>query len=213
MSLMGLIYKLSNKMTKIIIDNEINIKTKPVKFVAVPIGFDEDEYDKEYLTVKQISELTNQSTRNVRRIIFEIKEEEGPAAIHKDGRGDWRIHEVVLSRFERTRKKCAKYYALTINPYYNHSESELHEIMKFVFDNTKDDKLEINYVIERTKAKDLRHLHCFVKCNGKRKLIESIRLGFSRVNYHQSDIFDFEGWRTYITKDNDEIKTIKKTKI
>lgn len=83
--------------------------------------------------------------------------------------------------------------------------------MKFAFEQTNDNKLEINYVIEQgTNFSNHLHLHCFIICNNKRKLIESIRLGFSRISYYQSDIFDLDGWKNYITKNKDEIKTLKK---
>jgi len=186
-------------MTKNKTNNEINFK--PKKCVAIPIGYEEGEYDSLYLTVKQISELTNQSTRNVRRIIFDVLEEEGPAAIHKDGNLKWRVHEVVLHRFSPTRKKWAKRYRLTIHPHYNYPESEIRRRMKFILDNTQDDKLEINYSIDRMYG-IISHLDCFVKCNSKKKLFESIHEVFPTSTCIRNDIYDFKDWSSYITLDN-----------
>ena len=95
-------------MTKNKTNNETTFKTKPKKCVVIPIGYKKGEYDRLYLTVKQISELTNQSTRNVRRIIFDILEDEGPCVIHKDGNLKWRVHQLALDRFLPTRKKWAR---------------------------------------------------------------------------------------------------------
>jgi hypothetical protein len=184
-------------MTKNKTNNEINFK--PKKCVAIPIGYEEGEYDSLYLTVKQISELTNQSKRNVRRIIFDILEDEGPCVIHKDGNLKWRVHQLALDRFAPTRKKWAKRYALTIHLHYCYLESDIHRIMKLVLDNTKDDKLEINYSLYG-KGNQF-DVNCFVKSNGKKKLYDSIHEGFSRAICIRDNIFDFKDWSSYITLD------------
>ena len=184
-------------MTKNKANNEINCKTKPKKCVAIPIGYEEGEYDSLYLTVKQISELTNQSTRNVRRIILDILEDEGPSAIHKDGNLKWRVHQIVLDRFVPTRKKWAKRYGLTIHLYYCYSASEIHRLMEFVLDHTKDDKLEINYSLRGEERQF--DVDCFVKCNGKEKLIKSLHEVFPRAICIRNGIFDFQDWKSYIT--------------
>jgi hypothetical protein len=187
-------------MTKNKTNNEITFKTKPKKCVVIPIGYKKGEYDRLYLTVKQISELTNQSTRNVRRIIFDILEDEGPCTIHKDGNLKWRVHQLALDRFAPTRKKWVKRYALTIHLHYCYLESDIHRIMKFVLDNTKDDKLEINYSLHG-KGNQF-DVNCFVKSNGKKKLYDSIHEAFSRAICIRDNIYDFKDWSSYITLDN-----------
>ena len=71
--------------------------------------------------------------------------------------------------------------------------------MKFVLANTKDDRLEINYSL-RGKERQF-DVDCFVKCNGKKKLYESIHEGFSRAICIRSGIYDFKDWSSYITLD------------
>jgi len=186
-------------MTKNKIETKINIKTKPEKFQATPVGFDEGEYDNQYLTVKQISELTNQSTSNVRKIILDIMGDLGACNIHKDGNLKWRVHKGNLPSFASTRKKWTKRYGFTIYPYYTYSKSETHRIMKFVLDNTKDDKLEMTYTIVAVDEAAVAQLHCFVKSNARKKLLKSIHEGFPRATCIRDDIFDFNDWRNYIT--------------
>lgn len=163
----------------------------------------------EYLDVKTISKETNQSARNVRRIIKKIENEVSPELLHQDKNNCWLVHHLLLARFKPQRIRTEKYYALSIDPCYNYSEIEINAILQFICENMKDDKLEINYVVEQKKANSQNHIHCYVKCESKRKLIENIRLGFSAVSYKQTPVFDLEGWKRYITKDGSTITTIK----
>lgn len=164
----------------------------------------------EYLDVKTISQITKQSARNVRRIITKIENEVSTELLHQDKNNCWLIHSLLLGRFKPQRIRTDKYYALSIDPCHHYSEIEITNILKFICEQMKDDNLEINYVVEQKKANGQNHIHCYVKCANKRKLIENIRLGFSAVSYHQTPVFDLEGWKRYITKDGSAIATLKK---
>jgi hypothetical protein len=163
----------------------------------------------EYLDVKTISQITKQSARNVRRIIKKIENEVSNELLHQDNNNCWLIHRLLLGRFKPQRIRTDKYYALSIDPCHHYSESEITEILQFVCAQMKDENLEINYVVEQKKSNDQNHIHCYVKCGNKRKLLESIRLGFSTVSYKQTSVFDLEGWKRYITKDGSAIATLK----
>lgn len=163
----------------------------------------------EYLDVKTISQMTKQSTRNVRRIIAKIEKEVSTELLHRDKNNCWLVHRLLLGRFKLQRIRAEKYYALSFDPCHHYSENEINEILKFVFEQMKDDNLEINYTIEQKKANGQNHIHSYIKCNNKRKLIESIRLGFSTVSFKQAPIFDLEGWKRYITTDGSTITTLK----
>lgn len=167
----------------------------------------------EYLNVREISVRTSQSTRNVRRKIKKLVAEVNEELLHQDKNNNWRIHHLLLSRFKPERVRTNKYYALSIDPCYDYSEQEIDTVMQFIIEQIGVSSIELNYVIEQKKANSQNHIHCFVKCSNKQKLLQSIRLGFSKVSYHQSDIFDLTGWKEYITKENNNIKTIKKNKI
>lgn len=164
----------------------------------------------QYNTVQDISKITQQSTRNVRRIINRIKDEVESKYLFKDDNSVWNISNEILAKFKPQRIRESKFYALTIDPCVSFSEKDLDEIMKYVIDLMGDTHTEINYVVEqKKKAPFLNHIHCFVKCSNKRKLIQNFRIAFSTVSYHQSAIFDLESWKSYITKENNEIKTLK----
>lgn len=163
----------------------------------------------EYLNVKEISKKTLQSTRNVRRMIKKLEGEISSELLHQDKNHNWRIHHLLLSRFKPQRVRANKYYALSIDPCHDYSEQEIDAVMQFIIEQMGESDIEVNYVIEQKRANGQNHIHCFVKCGNKKKLLQSIRLGFSQVSYHQSAIFDLGSWKQYITKDGNNIKTLK----
>jgi hypothetical protein len=164
----------------------------------------------DYKTVVDVSKITEQSTRNVRRIINRIKDEVDSNLLFKDEeQSAWNIHKDLLYKFKPQRIRANKFYALTIDPCVSYSEKDLDEIMKYVIELMGDARTEIHYVVEQKKANNQNHIHCFVKCTNKRKLIQNFRIAFSNVSYLQSAIFDLESWKGYITKENNKIKTLK----
>jgi hypothetical protein len=163
----------------------------------------------DYTTVQEVSKITQQSTRNVRRIINRIKDEVDNKYLFKDDNSIWKISKEILVQFRPQRIRENKFYALTIDPCVSYTDKDLHEIMKYVIELMGDVRAEIHYVVEQKKANNLNHIHCFVKCSNKRKLIQNFRIAFSTVSYFQSAIFDLESWKGYITKENNEIKTLK----
>lgn len=165
---------------------------------------------KEYFTVNEISAKYEISTRNIRRIINELKDAFSEATLYKDKNHRWQIHHLLIPKFKPKRIRKNKYYALSIDPCDNYSKSEIDVRMAFVYEQMDDDNLEINYAIEKKKSDELNHVHSFVKCSNKKKLLGCFRLGFGKISYHESPIFDLTGWKNYITKYGAEIITITK---
>lgn len=163
----------------------------------------------EYLNVKEISILTVQSARNVRRIIKKLEGEVDKELLYQDDNNNWIISKSLLKRFKLQRIRKDKYYALSVDPCSFYSVSDINDIMKFIYLQMDSNNLEINYVVEKKKANNQNHIHCFVKCSNKKKLIQCIRLGFSQVSYRQSSVFDLGGWKHYIKKDGSQIITLK----
>jgi len=164
----------------------------------------------EYYSVKEISQQTGLSSRHIRRIVQNISNEHSKDVLYKNQNEEWRIHHLLLSNFKPQRIRKNKYYALTIDPVHHYSDSDLHRIMAFVYSQMPDEQLEINYVIEPKKATQVNHLHCFVKCQNRKKLIDTIRIGFSDLSYREAVVFDLAGWKAYIMKNNNNITTLKK---
>lgn len=164
---------------------------------------------KEYLNVKDISKHYQTTTRNVRRIIKTLKDDSNELLLRKDNNDRWEIHQLLLNKFKPQRIRKPKYYSLTIIPNNNHTASEIKEMMQFVFDNSNDNDLEINYTLEGSKLdKNHNHIHCFIKCKRKVELLNIIKETFYDLNYKQSEIYDFQGWKRYITKESNQIITI-----
>ena len=107
------------------------------------------------------------------------------------------------------KKVKSRYYALSVDLCRQYVEKDIHAVMQFVLDNMAGPNLEINYTIESKKANGQSHLHCYINCKQKRKLIENLQLGFSSISFKENDIYDLEGWKNYITKDGNPITTIK----
>ncbi len=164
--------------------------------------------NQEYLTVTEISNHYNVSKRNIRRIINKLCDETSDDMLYKDSNGYWMVHRLKLPMFRPQRIRSSKYYALTIDPCSNHNEKEIDVIMNFIADNIESEKLEINYTVETKKSNGKNHIHCFIKTEKKKSIIELVRYAFSSVSYKENKIFDLEGWKKYITKDGSQIKTI-----
>lgn len=168
---------------------------------------------KEYLTVKDISKHYQTTSRNVRRIINNLKDDSNELLLRKDKNDRWEIHQLLLKKFKPQRIRKPKYYSITIIPNNNHTASEIKEMMQFVFDNSNDDDLEINYSVEVSKLGiNHNHIHCYIKCKRKIELLNIIKETFYELNYKQSEIYDVEGWKRYITKDGGQIINLKKPK-
>ena len=164
---------------------------------------------KEYLSVIEVGKKFKMTTRNVRRIVNNLSKEKNEYLLYKDSLNRWMIHEILLHNFKRQRVKKEKYYALTIDPFLNYTVKDINTIMNFVYSKINDPETEINYTIEMKKANGKNHLHCYIKSNVKDKIIELIKLGFSRVSYKETPIYDLGRWKQYITKDGSPINSLK----
>ncbi len=165
--------------------------------------------EKEYLTVQELSKYHKTGIRNIRKIIKSIQPTTSAELLKKDEVNRWLVHHLLLPKFTPKNKIKSKYYALSIDPCNDYTEADIDAVMKFVYDNMNDTSLEIYYVVEQKKANNKNHLHCYINCNQKRKLIESLRLGFSRISYKETNIYNLEGWKNYMQKENNNIKNIK----
>jgi len=165
--------------------------------------------ENEYLTVRELSLKHKLSTRHIRRIISKFNEESGTKGlIIKDRHNNWLVHEVIEYRFKPKRIRKNKYYALTIDPCRQFTVAEIDTIMNYVFDQL-DNGSEINYTVEPKASNNQNHVHCYIKSPNKKKVIDAIKIAFSQVNYLESVIFDLDGWKQYITKQNIHITTLK----
>jgi len=164
---------------------------------------------KEYLSVTEISKICDMTARNVRKIIMKIRQGKSIDMLFKDALNRWNIHHLLLPEFKRKRTKSEKHFALTIDPCDNYTRNDLDTIIKYIYEETNDSEMELNYTIEEKKSNKQNHIHCYIKGGSKKDLLQSIKLAFSRTSYHESDIYDLEGWKNYITKDGNAITTLK----
>lgn len=163
----------------------------------------------EYVTVREISAKYEMCTRNVRRIISNLTDNQSESMLHKNKNGEWMIHHLLVPKFKPQRMKKNKYYALSIDPCTYYSKTDIDVVVKFAMEQMGDNAIEINYVVEQKKSNNRNHLHCYVKCSNKKKLLDCFKLGFSRITYHESVIFDLNGWKDYIMKEGSQIMTLK----
>ncbi len=166
--------------------------------------------EKEYYTVQEVSKKMETCSRNIRKTINKIKNTVGSELLYKDVNNRWKIHHLIIPKFKRKNKRKPKYYALSMDPVNNYTVKEIESIIEFVCEQMKETSIEINYVIEPKIANGRHHLHCYVNCGKKRKLIEQFQLGFSQLSYQQNEIYDLERWKNYMIKDGEKIKCVKK---
>ena len=167
--------------------------------------------EKEYYRVYEISKMNTITARYVRSKIKELVDTgKFTNRITKDSEGQWLVHHLALPNFKRIRKPKQPYYALTVTFNSNYTRKNVEDVMKWVFDSTGIDGLEMHYSIETGAIAGKKHVHSFTNCNQKRKLMTNLKLGFSEVGYKEVPIYDLEGWKNYITKDGNKIITLNK---
>jgi hypothetical protein len=158
---------------------------------------------KEYYSTSEISNLLNLSVRHVRRLVTKKEKEiKNKYLIHKDKNGDWRIHELLTSHFTPKNILKSKYYAFSFDPISSYSEDELHEIMKYIMNSSHEFVSEINYVIHQKNKNQLNHVHMYLKSSNRNKFISTVREALGEISYKQNAIFDLDGWKGYMNKDN-----------
>lgn len=166
---------------------------------------------KEYYTVNEIGKYYQTTSRNVRRIIYNLKEDKNELLLRKNNNDNWEIHSLLLPNFKPQRKRKPKYYSLTIYPTENYSSKVIKEMMRFICTNSSELELEVNYTIEPSKNKALHHhIHCYIRSDKKKELIKLIKESFYQMDYKETDIYDLEGWKNYITKEGTQIIKLKK---
>jgi len=166
---------------------------------------------KEYYTVTEISKSKKLSKRHIRNLIYQFKEEDNyNNLLIKDNNGNWLIHHLLVGKFKRLRKPKNKYYALTFDLGSYYTSKDINEIVQYVCNNSKDENLEFNYTIEGKKSNGQNHIHAYTNCKKKQELLRNFKIGFSKLGYVESDIYDLENWKNYITKDGNQIVTFKK---
>lgn len=166
---------------------------------------------KEYYNVAEVSKKHKISKRHIRNLIHQFKEENGyDNLLTKNQDGNWLIHHLILEKFNRQRKPKNKYYALTFDLGTYYDSKDINLIIEYVCNNSKDENLEFNYTIESKKSNGQNHIHAYTNCKKKQELLRNFKIGFSKIGYVESNIYDLENWKNYITKDGNKIITIKK---
>lgn len=161
----------------------------------------------EYYSVKELSKLHGMTPRHIRRIMTKLIDEGKRNLIFKEN-GNWKIHHLLESKFNPIRIHKKKWIAINIDPSQELSNEKIKSIMKFVFEQMGEGTI-INYTIEGKRSNQRNHIHGYVNCQSKRKLVEAIKLGFGNVSYLITEVYDLQGWISYITKENNEIINLK----
>ena len=169
-----------------------------------------EKREKEYYRVYEISKMNNITSRYVRSKVKELSDTNNyKNRITKDSEGQWLVHHLALENFKRKRKQKNPFYALTVDFTHEYSIKDIEQIIQFVCAQSSMDNFEFHYTIEKGGLKEKNHLHAFTNSKSKTELIKNLRLGFSEISYKILPVYDIEGWRNYMTKQDNKIKTIK----
>jgi hypothetical protein len=165
--------------------------------------------EQEYYRVGEIGKMNNMTSRNIRKIISKLIDDTTESLLHKDNNGLWKVHHLLLPNFKRKRAEIKKQLAISIDPVCFYSEKEIIARLNQFILKLDDDDLEFNIVIEQ-KLKDGRnHIHGYYYTKKKREFITGLKFWLPGMSYHNSKMYDKEGWLSYITKDGNKIITIK----
>jgi hypothetical protein len=163
----------------------------------------------EYLRVDDIAKQQKITMKTVRNKIQKLIGLVPNGKIIKDNNDNWRIHYSIKEMFKPERVHKLKYTAFTIDPVYNYSYEDLLKIVSWINGNINENDFELNFSIEPKKANNRLHLHFYFKKSVSGKFLKSAKLAFHDMNYHSTEIYDLDGWKNYISKEN-KIITLKK---
>lgn len=154
----------------------------------------------DYLKVAEIAKEKKITTRTVRNKIQKLIGVVGDSKILKDANNEYRIHKSILNKFEPERIHKTKHVAITIDPIFNYTTEDLKKIMVWVSDMVNDE-VEINYSIEQKKANGNNHLHIYTEKSVSNKFLKCAKVAFPKMSYHQVEIYDLDGWKSYMAKE------------
>lgn len=164
----------------------------------------------DYLKVAEIAKEKNVTTKTVRNKIKKLIGLVGDNKIIKGTNDEYRIHRSILNKFEPLRVHQTKYTAVTINPVFNYSVEDLIKIMDWILELINEDELQVNYCIEQKKANGLNHLHIYIEKKICNKFLKSAKFALPKMSYYVSDVYDLNGWISYMSKET-KIITLKKS--
>ena len=161
---------------------------------------------KEYYYTDEVARMLQCSVKTIIRRINDIliENEDTKLIIKKDR--VWLIHSLAIPKFT---KETTKYHAITIDTVIDYNEKDLISVIKLVFDNYEGE-LELNYTIEAKNKNNKPHIHCYIPTTQLYRFKKAL-LRLVEFSYHIAPVYDLEGWRNYISKENN-ITTLKKLK-
>lgn len=166
----------------------------------------------EYYSVNELSQLNNMTSRNIRKIIASMKDKKSDSLLYKDSNNSWRVHHLLIPEFKRKRTKTISYKAITIDPVEIYSYNEIIERLNQVSIMVDDNSLDFRVTVEVKKGNVRNHIHGYYCTKRNRAFINALKFWFPSMSYHITEAYDLEGWKDYITKDDNKIITINKNK-
>ena len=154
----------------------------------------------EYLRVSDIAKEKKITNRTVRNKIQKIVGFVGDNKIIRDKNNEYRVHKSLLNQFEPQRVHKTKHTAITIDPVYSYTDEDLKKIMNWILEMVNDE-VEINYSIEKKKANGNNHLHIYTEKSVSNKFLKCAKIAFPKMSYHLAEIYDLEGWKSYMQKE------------
>ncbi|VXB18603.1 conserved hypothetical protein [Flavobacterium sp. 9AF] len=164
----------------------------------------------DYLRVAEVAKEKNITTRTVRNKIKKLIGVVGDNKIIRESNEEYRIHKSIINMFEPERVHQIKYSAITIDPIFKYTVEDLKKIMDWIMELINEDEVEINYSIEQKKANGNNHLHIYTEKSVSTKFLKCAKFAIPKMSYHIAEVYDLEGWKSYMQKETDIIKLLKK---
>ncbi|MGZ5486751.1 MAG: hypothetical protein ACXWFB_12745 [Nitrososphaeraceae archaeon] len=163
---------------------------------------------KEYLSIAEMSLYHSVSKRTILNRVKSLVKEVLSTLLFKKN-GEWYIHHLLVPKFVPKYKLHPKQIAFSVDPCAYYSESDIENIMEFIFGNINQSTTEIQYVIERKISNNQNHLHCLITGGKMRDIVKSFKLGFGEISFKKNKIYDLSGWKRYMKKMGSKLITLK----
>lgn len=157
---------------------------------------------KEYYTTTEVAIKHNIDVKTVQKRIKELSKS---SLIEKDNSGRWLVHHLALPKFKVAKE--SEFKAITIDTECDYSYKDLSEVIYNIFARMSGE-ITLNFTIE-TKRKDAKpHIHCYLQTEHAKRFIEHLK-HFVDCDYLMKDVFDLDGWKSYISKETPIITLTK----
>jgi hypothetical protein len=147
----------------------------------------------DYLTVKEISQLTGIQIRTVIQKLKKLMEKD-QTLVYKNSKGIWQIHISLESKFKRIKRTKDKWWCFSIDAGESHySLDEINQIMEIIFQDIHTEGIEMNYLLKKTPNLQT-HIEGYSNTRSRTKLLKALETRFPLCTVGVEGLPNLRGW-------------------